>query len=197
MRMPHVHRAPILLADERGSKRYRLLVHAAARDVAGMAFPITLHNLSKTGMLFEVGGSLTPGAEIAFDIPGVGSSIARLIWAIGGFYGAEFAAPLTPEQLRTALAKSKVAWPEFALNGAPESRADRQDLHATKDAQTEGQPVCYRFATAAKRGPCRPNEADALIDALRGGCAYWEAGEVKLLPFARMEQASTFDCPYC
>lgn len=56
---------------------------------------------------------------------------------------------------------------------------------------------CYRYVTAAVHGPCRKSQNDALLDALRAGLAYKEAGAIKLLGFARMEQVPSHLCASC
>lgn len=118
--MPSLNRASTLIADDRASGRYRLLLEARAGEAGAGESPVVLHDLSQDGLLFEAEAGIGNGAEIMLDIPNVGPVAARTVWTNGSFYGAEFATPLTPERLKAALAASVVAWPDFASKPLPD-----------------------------------------------------------------------------
>lgn len=111
--MPSLNRASILVADDRASGRYRLLLEAQAGPAESGGSSVTLHDLSQDGLLFEAEPGIAGGAEIMLDIPGAGPVAAEVVWTNGGFYGAQFARPLTPDRLKAALSESKVVWPQF------------------------------------------------------------------------------------
>lgn len=110
--MPSLNLASILVADDRASGRYRLLLEAERETAGGTS--VILHDLSQSGLLFEAEPGIEGDAEIMLHIPGIGPIAARTVWTNGSFYGAQFAKPLTPDRLKAALAQSKVIWPAFA-----------------------------------------------------------------------------------
>ena len=110
--MPSLNLASILVADDRTSGRYRLLLEAERETADGTS--VILHDLSQSGLLFEAEPGIQSDAEIMLHIPGIGPIAARTVWTNGSFYGAQFATPLTPDRLKAALAQSKVIWPAFA-----------------------------------------------------------------------------------
>lgn len=110
--MPSLNLASILVADNRTSGRYRLLLEAERETADGTS--VILHDLSQSGLLFEAEPGIQSDAEIMLHIPGIGPIAARTVWTNGSFYGAQFATPLTPDRLKAALAQSKVIWPAFA-----------------------------------------------------------------------------------
>ena len=110
--MPSLNLASILVADDRTSGRYRLLLEAERDTADGTS--VILHDLSQSGLLFEAEPGIEGDAEIMLHIPGIGPIAARTVWTNGSFYGAQFATPLTPDRLKAALAQSKVIWPAFA-----------------------------------------------------------------------------------
>jgi hypothetical protein len=100
-------------ADDRWSKRYRLLLDARAELADVGVTPVTIHDLSDTGLLLETRADLQEDAELFLDIQGFGSVAAQVVWRSGKFFGARFATPLTADRLRSLHSKSKVVWPEF------------------------------------------------------------------------------------
>ena len=110
--MPSLNLASVLIADDRTSVRYRLLLEADLG--AGGGTSVTVHDISQSGVLFEADAQVENDAEIALDIPGVGPVVARTVWTNGSFYGAHFARPLASDRLKAALSQSRVVWPEFA-----------------------------------------------------------------------------------
>jgi hypothetical protein len=105
--------AYILPAEDRGAPRYRLLLEVGGEAGAAGAVPIAIRDVSRTGLLVETQAELGGGSELNLDIPGLRSLSARIVWSSGNYYGAEFGTPLSPEELRSVYASSKVVWPEF------------------------------------------------------------------------------------
>jgi hypothetical protein len=134
--VPSLNRASVLIADDRASGRYRLLLEARARRAETAGMDVTLHDLSQTGLLFESDATLDRYAEIMLDISGIGPVAAFVIWTNGAFYGAEFGKPLNPEHLKAALAASKIVWPHFAEPDA----VDLEQIRAKRAPEPEIQP---------------------------------------------------------
>jgi hypothetical protein len=104
-------------ADARSSTRYRLLLPTVSGATAGDHGPITIRDLSETGMLLEVSAAFPEARGVAIDIPGLGAVSADIVWTSGRLRGAQFVQPLSAADVRAAWTQSKVVWPQF--------RADR------------------------------------------------------------------------
>lgn len=140
--MPSLNRTTYLVEDDRGSGRYRMLMEARAEQVgAETAAAVVLHDISRTGLLFEADFDLAPDTEIDLDIPGLGILEARTVWGNGHFFGAEFVTPLTPDRLRAALLESKVVWPDFTPAPVPPIEVLRARRDASPTLPDVGAPV--------------------------------------------------------
>lgn len=128
--MPSLNRKTYLVEDDRDSGRYRMLLEARAESAGAEAAPVVLHDISRTGLLFEAEFDLAADAEIELDVPGLGPIQALTVWNNGRFFGAEFVTPLAPDRLRAALLESKVIYPEFAPTPVPPVEV----LRAQRDA---------------------------------------------------------------
>jgi hypothetical protein len=114
-------------ADARSSTRYRLLLPAVNGDAADDHGPITIRDLSETGMLLEVSAAFPEARGVAIDIPGLGAVSADIVWTSGRLRGAQFVQPLSAADVRAAWAQSKVVWPQFRADSSAataESLAD-------------------------------------------------------------------------
>ena len=163
--MPSLNRASTLIADDRASGRYRLLLQARAGEAEAGGIAVTLHDLSRSGLLFEADATIERDAEIMLDIPGIGPVAARPVWTNGSFYGAEFAKPLTPDHLKAALSESRVVWPQFArsldveqitLRRAPPGEEDTQpgtEAPALDGIEDEGRNAWSGHAEIADPDP--------------------------------------------
>ena len=150
--VPSLNLASILVADDRTSGRYRLLLEAERDTADGTS--VILHDLSQSGLLFEAEPGIEGDAEIMLHIPGIGPIAARTVWTNGSFYGAQFATPLTPDRLKAALAQSKVIWPAFAPPTPLDIEQARSRL-AQPEAESQ-RPVLRRNPAAPRSGSlCR------------------------------------------
>jgi hypothetical protein len=142
--------ALIQQTDDRWSKRFRLLLDARAELDGLGATPVTIHDLSDTGLLLETRADLQEGAQLMLEIEGYGSVAAQVVWRSSRFFGARFAAPLAPSGLTSLHSKSKVVWPEFKpapTSGQP-TRREPLPLPSPALAQTGGErqlPVATRI----------------------------------------------------
>lgn len=71
--------------------------------VTGAGEPVTIRNISITGMLLESSTPLLVGATFAADLPNAGSVAAEVVWNGGNFYGCEFDRPISPAAVSAAL----------------------------------------------------------------------------------------------
>jgi hypothetical protein len=129
---------PIETSEERGARRFRLLLHASAELGGSSLVDIVIHDLSSTGFLIECPDALGAHAEVTLELPGAGSVVGDVVWASGNFYGGEFRTRLDRAALDAARTSSTVIWPEFT----PKSAADRiaETSETLRLAEHEPQP---------------------------------------------------------
>ena len=78
-------------------------------------YHIIVHNLSSEGLLVESYYELEIGAEIVFDIEGLGPRAATVTWHDGSFYDCTFVKPV-PAALVRAKLTNKVVWGSFGTD---------------------------------------------------------------------------------
>ena len=88
--------------------RRTLFLEAIGETATGDA-PVTIHNISSTGLLLETGASLVVGESINVELPHAGQTGATVVWASGALYGCAFAAPLSQAALSAAQLRSGTA----------------------------------------------------------------------------------------
>ena len=115
-----------LCADQRGADRH--VLRLAATIDAGAEHPISVHNLSRTGLLVASHIALAKGEEILVELAGGGRHRAEVVWADDGLFGCRFIQPLSRASLSAALLRAEPAAPaarspELVLPlGVPEPR---------------------------------------------------------------------------
>lgn len=106
---------------ESDRRALRLTITANLADIADS--PVTIHDLSESGMLLEAGLPLATGERFEAFLPLVGAVEATVVWNSGDFYGCQFAGPVPRAAVSAALLKS-------VPNAAPAKRpaAASEDL---------------------------------------------------------------------
>lgn len=106
-------------ASARAKRRTLMLevrgAHAAATDI-----PVTVHNISETGLLIECAASLAINDRIDIDLPHVGLVSATLVWVSGQMFGCQFDTKLSPAALSAAQLRSAIE-PKFPADSVDES----------------------------------------------------------------------------
>ncbi len=87
-------------------QRRRLMLETAGATAAAGETPVTVHNVSESGMLLETAAPLAPNEVIEVDLPQAGVQSARVVWSDGAFHGCRFdqalsAAALSAIELRS------------------------------------------------------------------------------------------------
>lgn len=90
----HFEQSPSAADQSRASRR-RLLLETAGETAAGDAVPVTVHNVSVSGMLLETPLALAPNETIEVDLPEAGLQPARIVWSDGTFHGCRFESPIS------------------------------------------------------------------------------------------------------
>ena len=148
--MVNVALKPLEIDDGRIGARYRLLLSVAGQANDISAFPVTLHNLSTTGLLIQTATPISAGTAITLALSEHEDAAATIVWSDGAFHGAVFEKPLGRGVLTAITARSKVVWPKFNPPNPPaETRkndalsADIIDFATAEIVGShETQPVC-------------------------------------------------------
>lgn len=90
--------------DQRGADRH-LLRLAAAIDVRPGSL-VSVHNLSRSGLLLASDAVLAKGAEIVVEFAGGARYDAEVVWADDGLFGCRFTQPLSRAALSAALLRA-------------------------------------------------------------------------------------------
>lgn len=82
----------------------RRKLHFEARGAlgSGNSTNVLVHNLSPTGLLLESQVELSVGEKIGIDLPHVGDTAAKVIWASGKLFGCQFDSPISSAALSAA-----------------------------------------------------------------------------------------------
>lgn len=72
----------------------------------GGANPVTLRDMSLTGMLIESAQPMLVGATFEVDLPGHQAGAAVVVWNSGEFYGCEFHQPISAAALSASQLRS-------------------------------------------------------------------------------------------
>lgn len=90
--------------DQRGADRHFLRL-AAAIDVRRGSV-VSVHNLSRSGLLLASDAELAKGAEIVVEFAGGARHDAEVVWADDGLFGCRFTQPLSRAALSAALLRA-------------------------------------------------------------------------------------------
>lgn len=82
--------------------RKKLRLEAQGASSTGGSGTVVVHNISSTGLLVESAIPLATGEAIEIDLPLVGPTQANVVWEGGGFFGCEFAAPISAAAISAA-----------------------------------------------------------------------------------------------
>ncbi|WP_338466313.1 helix-turn-helix domain-containing protein [Novosphingobium sp. ZN18A2] len=99
--------------DARRALRLEALGATADDDSAR----VTLHNISRSGLLLETEAELAEGESIEVDLPLAGVTSATIIWASGRLFGCQFDSPVSEAVLSAAQLRSVSGEPDIALSG--------------------------------------------------------------------------------
>lgn len=88
--------------------RKTLRLESRGETAEGSEAPVTVHNISATGLLLETDAPLEAGEGLAIDLPLAGLTPARVIWSSGGLHGCAFDSPISSGVLSAAQLRSDV-----------------------------------------------------------------------------------------
>ena len=111
----------VLTGDRRGSARRSLRLDVGPSEGPLAGAPVTIHDLSLTGLLIETSAGLDAGEKFQVSLPEAGSVDTTVVWSSGEYYGCHFNQPISPAALSAALLQSVPdaadAAPPAALTG--------------------------------------------------------------------------------
>lgn len=111
-----------LTDEERISRRHNLWLSARV-SMRGEAEQVLIHNMSKTGLLFEATLGLTLGDQIEIELPEAGTTLAEVVWSSGTYYGCEFLNAVPAAAVSASRLRSPIPQPATGLRAeapAPE-----------------------------------------------------------------------------
>lgn len=88
--------------------RLTVSLEATGTPADGEGVPITIHNISATGILLESDIPIGVDEELRIDLPRAPATTAHVVWTSGNFAGCRFAAPLHASVLSAARLRSAV-----------------------------------------------------------------------------------------
>lgn len=101
--------------DDRRETRSRLWLNVPTGMSDAAVTTVTIHDLSRSGLLIQAEADLPVGSALSIEIPHAGSVDATIVWASGSSFGCQFNAPISDAALSAALAESRVVYPDFPL----------------------------------------------------------------------------------
>jgi hypothetical protein len=114
--------------------------------------PLTIHDLSSTGMLVETSAQLPLFEPVQIDLPQAGSKHAIVVWTSGRYYGCEFQEPLSKAAISAALLRSQPQRAEKVPGRASSDvpRPDRSSAsplehHEASEPEEEKAPLGVRL----------------------------------------------------
>lgn len=128
------------LSGQSRARRRKLSLEVRGAHASGADMPVTIHNISETGLLIECSVTLSIDDRIDIDLPYSGTVVATLVWASGQMFGCQFDAPISTATLSAALLQSAIVGDPLPAPGRNEPE------HAEKASQAE-----TNFAANLKR----------------------------------------------
>src|SRR3954447_26130544 len=99
--------------------------------------PVTILDLSLTGVLLETSVPMLVGATFEIELPQAGPVEATVVWNSGEYYGCQFELPIRPVVLSAAL-----------LQGQPDNADPLAEL---KELNAEVERLAWQMDTALRR----------------------------------------------
>jgi hypothetical protein len=135
--MPMLAHFEELAAEERRRSARRAL----KLGVGTGGQPVTILDLSLTGVLLETSVPMLVGATFEIELPQAGPVEATVVWNSGEYYGCQFELPIRPVVLSAAL-----------LQGQPDPVPGNADpLAELKELNAEVERLAWQMDTALRR----------------------------------------------
>ena len=99
--------------------RLHVSLEATGTPADGEGVPVTIHNISATGILLECDIPIGVDEELRIELPRAPGTMAHVVWTSGHFAGCRFAAPLDKAVLSAARLRSAVDTGERGQGSVP------------------------------------------------------------------------------
>jgi hypothetical protein len=93
-------------ADRRRASRLAIEMDATVRELGANGIEARILNISESGFMAQSDGSFDVGARVWLMLPGRGRANAVVRWIAGDKLGAEFAEPISLDDLTTGRASA-------------------------------------------------------------------------------------------
>jgi hypothetical protein len=103
-------------ADARATARRELRLGVRSRSREGGELHVTIHNISRTGLLLEAPeGSLAVGDGLFLEVPEDGEVESKVVWDSGRLFGCKFRAPVSRAAVSGALLQAEPRGPTISV----------------------------------------------------------------------------------
>jgi hypothetical protein len=110
----------LFASDNRSGIRHPLRLRVSSRALDAREQPVTIHNISSTGLLLETRfDPLELGASFVVDLPDTPAIECSVVWRSGSFFGCEFSRPISAAAVSAAQLRSPP--------GRPSARTDEDE----------------------------------------------------------------------
>lgn len=97
--------------DARVADRMSLFVSATLTLETGESMPVTVRNISRTGVMAQVPIELTRTQAVSISLAGLGSLDANIVWQAGPRTGFALNRPVDPQAVRRTTSNRTLKWP--------------------------------------------------------------------------------------
>lgn len=154
--------------DDRRAPRRDLQIETSGVLPGGIEANVTVHNLSRSGLLLETDLPLEVDEVLAVSLPGFGAADARIVWRSERLYGCAFTDELPEQALSSARIETELGRPRgFGLSAPGASGAEAFGTRLNR--------------LRRERGMTLAQVADAL-DVSKPTVWAWEKGKARPLP---------------
>ena len=108
--------------------------------------PVTIHDISNTGLLLETGFCLAEGQKLDIDLPEIGRTQATVVWASARYFGCRFNSPVPKAAISAALLRNPVRPVDHATNERAWEALGAQLASAKPDTD----PAALSFAAKSR-----------------------------------------------
>ena len=151
--------------------RRRLLLETQGTFASGSESGVSVHNLSRTGILLETSVSLEIGEIFELTLPEAGATRARVVWASDRLYGCAFDSALSEAVLSASQLRSAVQGHAGVLPEAPKP--------APATAMIGGESLGERIYRLRKLKGLTQGELAARLGVSKPTVWAWEQGRAR------------------
>lgn len=156
------------MIDEQRGPRRDLRLKAEGSTSSGATTAVIIHNISRTGLLFESAIALAVDEMLEIMLPEAGPTRAKIVWASDNLFGCQFATPISPAQLSAA-----------QLQGAATANPLREQSAVTEEAPPSDEYFGSRLQRLRKEKGLTLSQIAEQIGVSAPAVWAWEKGRAR------------------